>query len=67
LLKPAGWLFLSTPYYFFRHSPFPDYWRVSEDGLRLLFSERFEIQITPLIAKDKRKPIHYTLVGRKKT
>jgi SAM-dependent methyltransferase len=66
LLKPGGWLFLSTPYYFFRHAPFPDYWRISEDGLRLLFGDRFDIQIAPLCAKDERKPIHYTLVGRKK-
>ncbi|MGA2422851.1 MAG: hypothetical protein ABSG07_02520 [Terriglobales bacterium] len=67
LLKPGGRLFISTPYYFFRHSPFPDYWRVSEDGLRLLFSGRFDLEITPLFAKDERKPIHYTLVGRKKS
>ena len=66
LLKPGGWLFISTPFYFFRHSPFPDYWRISEDGLRLLFGDRFDIQVTPLFAKDERKPIHYTLVGRKK-
>jgi hypothetical protein len=39
MLKPGGKIFISVPYYFYRHSPFPDYWRISEDGLRLLFSE----------------------------
>jgi len=66
LMKPGGMLFLSTPYYFFRHAPFPDYWRISEDGLRLLFEERFEVEISPLILEDERKPIHYTLTGRKR-
>lgn len=23
--KVSGWLFIYTPYYFFRHAPFPDY------------------------------------------
>ena len=66
LLKPAGRLYLSVPYYFYRHAPFPDYWRISEDGLRLLFSPKFEIEIDALVTDDERKPLHYTVVGRKK-
>lgn len=66
LLRPGGKLFISTPYYFYRHAPFPDYWRISEDGLRFLFSDLFEVEITPLILDDERKPLHYTMVATKK-
>jgi hypothetical protein len=66
LLQPGGKLFVSTPFYFFRHSPFPDYWRISEDGLKLLFEEHFEVLITPLLGRDERKPIHYTMTAHKK-
>lgn len=67
LLKPNGKLFVSVPYYFYRHAPFPDYWRISEDGLRELFSKYFELEIKPLVVgDDPRKPLQYTLVGVKK-
>ena len=66
LLKPGGQLFLSVPYYFYRHAPFPDYWRISQDGLNLLFGPRFDVQISPLILRDERQPIQYTAVCRKK-
>ncbi len=66
ILKPEGQLFISVPYYFYRHAPFPDYWRISEDGLKFLFSEKFNIVITPLIVDDERKPIQYTIVATKK-
>jgi hypothetical protein len=66
MLIPNGKIFISTPYYFFRHAPFPDYWRISEDGLRLLFEENFSLEINALIDDDERKPLHYTLIGTKK-
>lgn len=67
LLKSGGLLFLSTPYYFYRHHPFPDFWRVSEDGLRLLFEPSFELAIQPLLYDgDDRKPLQYTMVARKR-
>lgn len=66
ILKPNGLLFITVPYYFYRHAPFPDYWRISEDGLRLLFSDDFEMEIEPLASDDDRKPIGYTVVARKK-
>ncbi len=66
ILKPGGKVFVSVPYYFYRHAPFPDYWRISEDGLTLLFKEKFDISITPLVLDDERKPLQYTLVGIKK-
>ncbi len=73
ILKPGGKLFLSVPYHFYRHAPFPDYWRISEDGLKLLFGKKFDIKIEACHIKDKngniiddRKPIDYTMVAVKK-
>ena len=72
ILKPGGKIFLSIPYYFYRHAPFPDYWRISEDGLKLLFADKFNISINacykPLRAGGGggRKPKDYTLIGIKK-
>lgn len=66
LLNDNGILFLSTPYYFYRHSPFPDYWRLSEDAIKFLFEPYFDVQIFPLVIKDERKPIHYTIICKKK-
>jgi SAM-dependent methyltransferase len=65
LLKPNGKIYITTPYYFYHHSPFPDYWRVSHDGLKLLFEEKFEIEISSLHMEDDRKPIHHTMIGIK--
>jgi len=31
ILIPGVKIFLPTPYYFFRHAQFLDYWRISED------------------------------------
>jgi hypothetical protein len=66
ILVPGGKIFISTPYYFFRHAPFPDYWRISEDGLRLLFQDNFSLEINALVNEDDRKPLHYTLIGTKR-
>jgi hypothetical protein len=66
ILRPNGLLFITVPYYFYRHAPFPDYWRISEDGLQLLFADDFEMDIEPLASDDERKPIGYTVVARKK-
>lgn len=73
LLKPNGKIFISVPYYFYRHAPFPDFWRISEDGLKLLFGDKFDITIEACYEKDEngniiddRKPLDYTLIGTKK-
>jgi len=71
LLKPGGMLFVTVPYYFYRHNPFPDYWRLSEDALRLLFVPQFEVEIEPVLftengAVDDRKPLQYWMVGRRR-
>ena len=74
LLKPHGKIFISVPYYFYKHAPFPDYWRISDDGLKLLFADKFDINIDACYERDEkdqiiddRKPIDYTLVGVKKS
>lgn len=57
LLKPAGTLWLSTPFMFEKHGPSPDCWRFTDDGLRALFSPLFLIDIWASDSHDR--PLHY--------
>lgn len=73
LLKPNGKIFISVPYHFYKHAPFPDFWRISDDGLKCLFGDKFDCSIRACYERDKngniiddRKPIDFTLVGIKK-
>jgi SAM-dependent methyltransferase len=66
LLNEGGKLFISLPFYFYNHQPHPDYWRLSEDAIRLLFGEFFEIEIDKLCIEDERKPLHFNIVCTKK-
>ncbi len=68
LLRDKGRIYISVPFFVHHHDPKPDYWRFTEDGLNLLFGEKFDIEITKLLQKadNGQTPIHYTLVGRKK-
>lgn len=66
MLKPGGYVFVTTPYNFRIHGPLPDCWRFTEHGLRELF-KRFEIvELNALETADRfLMPIQYTLVARK--
>jgi ubiquinone/menaquinone biosynthesis C-methylase UbiE len=66
ILKVGGLCFISTPFNFRIHGPLPDCWRFSEYGLKSLFREFNEIQITP-IEDDSRflMPIHYQSILKK--
>ena len=66
LLNEKRKLFISTPYYFYYHSPFPDYWRLSEDAIQLLFGKYFEVDIYKLCLEDDRKPLHFNVVCTKR-
>jgi hypothetical protein len=68
LLKDGGRLFLSVPFYCRQHDPKPDYWRFTEDALKLMFEPYFNIEITKLLWKhdDGQRPVHLTLEGIKK-
>ena len=67
ILKDRGRLFLSTPFMFYRHAPFPDYWRLTEDGLRFLFEPYFDLEISSQLREaDVREPLHYRVKGIKR-
>jgi hypothetical protein len=68
LLKDGGRLFLSVPFYCRQHDPKPDYWRFTEDALKLMFEPYFNIETTKLLWKhdDGQRPVHLTLEGIKK-
>lgn len=67
LLKPGGRLLLTTPFRFHLHGgdSFKDYWRFTEDGLRLLFQEAGfrEVMIAP-VGPD-RFPYSYMVAAEK--
>lgn len=69
ILKPGGFVLISTPFNFRIHGPLPDCWRFTEHGLKALFSSEngFEISdLTPLEDPDRfLMPIHYTLKARR--
>jgi hypothetical protein len=68
-LKRNGVALISVPFNFRIHGPLPDCWRISEHGLRSLFSAKRGFEIINLIALDDDSrflmPIHYTLAARK--
>lgn len=66
ILKPQGFLFISTPFNFRIHGPLPDCWRFTEHGLRALL-QSFSIIELNNIPTDERDlmPIHYTVVAQK--
>lgn len=67
LLNHNGKVFASSPFYFYLHNPFPDYWRISEYGYYELFENLFKIDITKTnFSQDDRKPINYQIVLSKK-
>jgi SAM-dependent methyltransferase len=66
MLKPGGYVFVSTPFNFRVHGPLPDCWRFTEHGLRELFSS-FEITELKALEAPNRflMPIQYTLIAQK--
>lgn len=68
LLKPDGYIFITTPFYFLWHDPRPDYWRLSRDGLNFIFNPYFDIEIEAYFIgnDDGRTPLGHSLVGKVK-
>ncbi len=64
ILKPGGYCLVSTPFNLRIHGPSPDCWRFTEQGLRILFKDKFKIvqirSIVPLLRRAM--PIHYTVI-----
>ena len=68
LLKPQGYLFLSTPFNFRLHGPLPDCWRFTEHGLRSLLSEFTICELTAIETENRTlMPIQYTVIAQKLT
>ena len=66
ILKPNGIALISTPFNFRIHGPLPDCWRFSIHGLRSLFADFEEINISALETNDRfLMPIHYTSIIKK--
>jgi hypothetical protein len=67
LLNDDGEVYLSSPYHFFLHNPFPDYWRISKWGWEILFSDKFNVEVSEtFFEEDERKPLHYKVKLTKK-
>jgi SAM-dependent methyltransferase len=66
ILKPDGFVFISTPFNFRIHGPLPDCWRFTEHGLRALLEglKIIELQEVPMPGRHL-MPIHYTVVAQK--
>lgn len=62
LLLPGGTLWFSTPFMFRQHGPKPDCWRLTEDGIRHLFGERFSLTILP--SDNGPAPLHHCVIAR---
>jgi SAM-dependent methyltransferase len=66
ILKPGGFLFLSTPFNFRIHGPLPDCWRFTEHGLRALLRNFSILELNQVDTLDRPlMPIHYTLCAQK--
>ncbi len=66
ILKPGGFLFLSTPFNFRIHGPLPDCWRFTEHGLRELLKNYKIIELKQIETKNRwLMPIHYTAIAKK--
>jgi len=67
ILREGGYLLVTTPFNLRIHGPSPDCWRFTEEGLRILFKDKFTIvqirSIIPLIRRSM--PIHYTVILKK--
>lgn len=68
MLKPAGLVFISTPFNFRIHGPLPDCWRFTEHGLRELLCSFDILELNALETKDRfLMPIQYTVIARRRS
>lgn len=66
LLKPNGFLLMSTPFDFRIHGPLPDCWRFTEHGIRALLKDFELVEIIGLENENRfLMPLHYTTVAKK--
>jgi SAM-dependent methyltransferase len=68
ITKPGGFIAISTPFDFRIHNPFPDNWRFTEHGLKLLFKGQNIISLEGLQNPSQPRnlmPIQYVMVIQK--
>lgn len=61
MLRRGGRLYFSMPFAFFIHEPSPDYWRLTDQAIGMLFREYFALEVTGLHFGDHAMPLHYTV------
>jgi 2-polyprenyl-3-methyl-5-hydroxy-6-metoxy-1,4-benzoquinol methylase len=66
MLKPGGYVYITTPFNFRIHGPLPDNWRFTIHGLKQLFSHMEILSIEEETTGERDlMPIHYRLIARK--
>lgn len=66
MLKPGGVALVTTPFDFRIHGPLPDCWRFTEHGLRALFADFENVEITGIDGPGRfLMPVHYRTLARK--
>lgn len=68
ILKKGGFVFITVPFNFCIHCSTDEFWRFTENGLRLLFRDFKIIELNKLETPGRKAfPIHYTLVAKKRS
>lgn len=65
LLKPGGFVFVTTPFNFRIHGPLPDNWRFTIHGLGQLF-KNWLVTIEEVQSERFLMPVHYRVIAKKK-
>ena len=66
MLKPGGYVYVTTPFNFRIHGPSPDAWRFTRAGLVELFKSFSYASIEKIDSPDRgNMPICYSLIARK--
>jgi SAM-dependent methyltransferase len=66
IMKPGGYLFVTSPLNARIHGPIPDCWRFTEFGLKLLLRDFEMIQFEKFNTPDRNLfPLHYATIVRK--
>jgi 2-polyprenyl-3-methyl-5-hydroxy-6-metoxy-1,4-benzoquinol methylase len=65
ILKPGGFLYLTTPFNFRIHNPLPDNWRFTIHGLKQLLKSMIILKIEEINSDRFLMPIQYKVIATK--